>query len=345
MDIIENYEKWLQKRLDNFGNENIINVILLEKDAKKDEGSGTKYDDFTNIYNAIIASSNYASTRVEDGKNCLVCKTPVDNAFLYDITYKIIFDKTPKYDGGFAYNYGYYNPKDDKMHGAFFVFYEKEYDYPKIEGLGFKETVWHELQHTYVQYSVLKRANEQNVITNTKINNQREIYQNFLEDDKLVDLIQDTFYYTNRNEINSHLNEMIPYLKEHEEINFTNYKKFLSFIPGYYVIEKLKNMQEGFETAMANDYKNKFRYSFGKMVIDKFNSVDFYKFKKLSPVQCTNRTFNRLNNALIYAEHQFYKILSYTLKKLGRKQRFSEMHWHWHKNDNINYDFYKIFNL
>ena len=92
MDIIENYEKWLQKRLDNFGNENIINVILLEKDAKKDEGSGTKYDDFTNIYNAIIASSNYASTRVEDGKNCLVCKAPVDNAFLYDITYKIIFD-------------------------------------------------------------------------------------------------------------------------------------------------------------------------------------------------------------------------------------------------------------
>lgn len=119
MDIIENYEKWLQKRIDNFGNENIINVILLED---KDEGSGTKYDDFTNIYNAIIASSNYASTRVEDGKNCLVCKTPVDNAFLYDITYKIIFDKTPKYDGGFAYNYGYYNPKDDKMHGAFFVF-------------------------------------------------------------------------------------------------------------------------------------------------------------------------------------------------------------------------------
>lgn len=342
MNIIENYEKWLQKRIDNFGNENIINVILLED---KDEGSGTKYDDFTNIYNAIIASSNYASTRVEDSKNCLVCKTPVYNAFLYDITYKIIFDKTPKYDGGFAYNYGYYNPKDDKMHGAFFVFYEKEYDYPKIEGLGFKETVWHELQHAYVQYSVLKRANEQNVITNTKIDNQREIYQNFLDDDKLADLIQDTFYYTNRNEINSHLNEMIPYLKEHEEINFTNYKNYLDEIPGYDIVKRLKIMQAGFETAMVNNYKNKFRYSFGKMVIDKFNSVDFYKFKKLTPVQCTNRTFNRLNNALIYAEHQFYKILSYTLKKLGRKQRFSEMHWHWHKNDNINYDFYKIFNL
>lgn len=58
MNIIENYEKWLQKRIDNFGNENIINVILLED---KDEGSGTKYDDFTNIYNAIIASSDQAT--------------------------------------------------------------------------------------------------------------------------------------------------------------------------------------------------------------------------------------------------------------------------------------------
>lgn len=70
---------------------------------------------------------------------------------------------------------------------------------------------------------------------------------------------------------------------------------------------------------------------------------DFYKFKKLTPVQCTNRTFNRLNNALIYAEHQFYKILSFALKNLGRKQKFSEMHWYRNKKDN-NCNFYDIFN-
>lgn len=320
LNIIEKYEIWLQERISNFGGENICNLILLS------EKGGTKYEDFKNIYSTIIASINYAFKTNENGKVVLHNNTPIENAFLSNIIYKIIYDKTPKNDGGYATNSGKYDDITKKMYDAKFIFYEKELPYPLNGSDSFAQTVWHELQHAYVQYNVLKQLYDKKYLMNPKMGNQRDIYHKFEDDEELSDIVKNTFYYTNINEINSHLNEMIPYLEKHVEINFTNYKEYLNEIPGYRIVQFIQKMYENLLLVLSNDINNKFREKFGDMILSKYKENEFYKEKHLTPYECVNRTVKRVSNAVIYSQNQFYKILFYTLKKLGRKQRYYEFH-------------------
>ena len=320
LNLLNEHEEWLQERISNFGGENICNLILLS------EKGGTKYQDFKNIYDTIIASLNYAVKTIENGKVILDNNTPIDNAFLGDIIYRIIYDKTPQNDGGYATNSGKYDEITKKMYGAKFIFYEKELPFPLKGGDSFTQTVWHELQHAYVQYNVLKQMKEKGYLKNPKIDNQRDIYHKFENDKELSDTIKNTFYYTNTNEINSHLNEMIPYLEKHTEINFTNYKEYLDIIPGYWTVQFIQKMYKNLLFALEHDKNNELREKMGNMILSKYKKNDFYKNKQLTPSECVNRTVKRVSNAVIYSQNQFYKILRYTLKKLNRKQRFSEFH-------------------
>ena len=318
LNIIEDYERWLQERITNFGDENVCNLILLT------EKGGTKYKDFKKIYDTIIASVVYAQKDKEGNNIVLYNKTPIDNAFLGNIVYKIIYDKIPKIDGGYAHNSGRYNEEDEKMYDARFVFTEKDLTYPQIGSDSFAQTVWHELQHAYVQYNVLKRLYDKGYIKNPKMSNQRKLYDSFLKDEELEEIIKNTFYYTNINEINSHLNEMIPYLEKHSEINFTNYKNYLNEIPGYWLVQLMQKMYKNLLFVIENDKDDVFRKKFGTLIMSKYKENDFYRNKNITPIQCANRTLKRVCDAVLYTQKQFYKILAYTLKKLNRKQTYNE---------------------
>ena len=76
-----------------------------------------------------------------------------------------------------------------------------------------------------------------------------------------VDRFADMLYYMDVNEINSHMSEMIPYIKEHEEIDFKTYNKYLQEIPGYNVINILKANQELFEK-IHNHFLAKYKAHF-----------------------------------------------------------------------------------
>lgn len=316
IDIINEYENWLQKRLDNFEGENLCNRLVEE--------GGTNYDDFEIIYDTILASFNYADKEEENGKVVLYNKTPVENAFLHDITYKIIYDHYPENAGAYVINSGKYNKKDNKLYNARFIFAEKDLLYPKIGSSSFNQIVWHELQHAYVRYNVLKKLSQQEIDNNIKINSRNDFNDKMQKDIKLHDNIKDIFYYTDTDEINSHLNEMIPYLQEHNEINFINYKEYLNDIPGYFLLNKLKEMYKWLEIGLKTH--SDFRNYFVKIVNEKYKDLPKYKGKTISTKRCVYMILNRLSNATIYMQRQFYKILTYTLKKLGRTQRYNEMY-------------------
>ena len=259
----------------------------------------------------------------------------IDNEFLEKPSLKIVWDKGSNDEAVTSLGKSVYNPINDTICNVFITFYENDNEYPHYNEDELKKSLWYEVQHIYRQYWVLKTEYEKSCI-NQKEKNYREIYTLREEDSTIHRSIKAALYYSDINEINSHLNEMIPYLEKHTEINFTNYKNYLNEIPGYNIILKLKELSSIYNNLIMYQ-KNNFTEKVGKVIYNKIYSKSyFYNDKNITPYECIKRLRLRLNSSVIYAQKQFYKILSHSLDKLQR-----EGIYRW-KNKNTK-TFYNIF--
>lgn len=325
--IFEEYENDLQNLLDNNGKSLFISELF--------EARGTNYDAFKTIIDTMTISLEYAIPYKENNCDAIISKNIIiDNTFLNKPTLNIIWDENSISDAVSKLGNCYYD--NNKLNNVFITYYETTKEYPNINEDFLKECLWHEMQHIYRQYQVLKNEEISNQI-NYKEQNYRDLYNKRENEQEILQVIKNTLYFTDINEINSHLNEMIPYLEKHKEINFKNYKEYLNVIPGYDILKHLKDLSIIYNN--PDFYKNKkFIDTVGKNISKIYQDNPFYKNKKFTYNDCVKKLRTRINSSTLYAEKQFYKILGYSLDKL---QRESKYRWKNYSNRN---EYFNIFN-
>lgn len=292
--IFEEYEKWLQNDLENHINES-------SKDVLKQ---------INNIVSDFEASLNYADYGVENGLHYIKSKNVVVDGFLTMPTFYIFFTKNLKEIGLFGDSECYYDVITDTMYEAVFTYTEKIKTYPNIDYDKFRETMFHELQHAYRHYQILKKEEE----NKEKLRSEKKIYLDVLSNDIINKLVKYIYYYTNTNEIDAHLTEMYPYLQKHKEITIQNYKNFLNKIPGYEIIEKLKKYQNYFNNQYIENYP-KIKEQIGNGFYQIYSKEKYYQVRcNLTPSKCFYMTKDRVNQALLYTEKKFYRILKEIIK-------------------------------
>ena len=292
-EIFEEYEQWLQDNLEN----------------KLNESSKYVLDQINNILKDFEASLNYAYHNVSNGIHYIESKhVPVDG-FLYWPTFYIFFTKHTKESGAFYNSQCEYDVLTNTMWGAKFNYFETEEDYPNINYNKFREIMFHELQHAYRHYQILKKDDE----NKEKIQSEKNIYQDILSDNIIKGLVKNVYYYTNKDEIDAHLAEMYPYLQEHKEITIENYKQYLENIPGYIIIKKLKIYQNYFNNIHAEQYP-KIKDQIGNGFYKIYNQQKYYQLQNnITPSKCYYMTKDRVNETLLYVEKKFYKLLKQIL--------------------------------
>lgn len=302
--IFEEYEKSLQNE--------------IEMNSSINESKQEMFNIFNKIVDDFEASLNYASHGTENTNNVHYVESlniPVDG-FLDNPSFYIFFIKGAKDKGAFFETNCYYDEMSDKMPNAKFMYTETEKDYPDMDIKSFRKTMFHELQHAYRHYQILKQEEEDKEI-NIKVKNEQDIYGNIISDNTIKNLVKYIFYYTNINEINSHFSEMYPFLKNNTNINIKNYKQFLEEIPGYNLIKRLKTYQNYFNDNNIEKL-NKLKKQIGEALYNVYKNQLYYKERKLTPDNCFYMTKDKVNNALLYAQKKFYEFLYNALTELKR---------------------------
>lgn len=214
----------------------------------------------------------------------------------------------------------YYDVEQDKLHGVLFTYNQLDNEKHKIDRDLYMKYMWHELQHAYRHYRYWKKLYQYQVDGIEREDYEEKHINTFMKSQDLPNSsiggiinMRALFYYTDRDEIDGHLTSMFPYLKRNWGINFINYKEHLSRIPGYEIIDILKGLTYSFDVAIKdkkirNEIVKQCRYIFGQQLSEK-NAI--------------KQTRNRLKNALLYTEKEFYKKLYTALKELGRRHNFN----------------------
>lgn len=86
----------------------------------------------------------------------------------------------------------YYDEISNKMPDAKFMYNETKEDYPDINIMEFRKTMFHELQHAYKHYQILKQE-EENKDINSKVKSEQDIYSQVLSDDIIKNLVKNVF--------------------------------------------------------------------------------------------------------------------------------------------------------
>lgn len=171
----------------------------------------------------------------------------------------------------------------------------------------FIETISHELMHTYRLLNIMLSGNDNEDF------NRYEAYSNYADikyDGTFADMVKQMMYLSDQDEINAQSASLEAYLRQHKEINFTNYKQYIENMPLYNrVITNLKDYLFKLR-AVADD--ERIRVFFGEeyaKLIGKKNQ----KSNKQYFLGCYKKLRYRLSRQLSYAMKQFYKILEYIL--------------------------------
>ena len=207
-----------------------------------------------------------------------------------------------------------------KMQGVVISYSDKLTDDFDVDKIEFYKTMWHELQHAYRTYSFLLREKDKNRKTDNGYTINTKHYLNALKYGENVGRwfnVRNFFYLSDRNEIDSFFQEMVPYIKEHNEIDFGNVNNCLDSIPGYNIVKILKFFSDNFNI-VEND--EELREELTRQCRKIFENDN------LTISQCVYRTKKRAYNAASYSIKQFYKILYTTLNKLKRKGYYTETH-------------------
>lgn len=227
------------------------------------------------------------------------------------------------------------NEEDYLANGASFVFKELKYDnkldkcinchielyanplkYINFDGIDVIQFLWHEIQHVYRQYNILKQEcikGKTNVKANAENNLQSDVLNYYGND--YIDFIRMIYYLTDKDEIDARMQEIIPFLLKHTNINRNNYKEYLSeFIP-FQFIQYLKGLKTYFQVNIlaSDDVEN-----IGNFIKSLYKHNEYYAFSKISPSESVKKLYNRFLQSILYAENQFYKILFHMFQKLKR---------------------------
>lgn len=310
--VFEEYEQFLQTIVDTNGLYDNVSQLIEER--------GTNYDEFSHIVDAILATIQKCKFPNDNKRHnsLVISNIQINNSFIKNFDFILNWDKQANSDAFVNYHNAFYDKQTNAMHHFTICYNEYNFEYPQYDKYHLKECLWHELQHLYRQYHILKNESVTNKINN-KNTNYSEINALFNDSAQIQNVIKNTFYYTDKNEINSHINEIVPYIENHKEINFNNYKVFLDKIPGYDVIIKLHQLADVFNnpTYFQNE---KFINIVGKTILDNvYKHIDFYKGRKLTYAKIIKKTRLRINMSLLYTQRQFYKLLSYALDKCLRE--------------------------
>ena len=318
LNILNEHEEWLQEEYMNFNDKSLANGLIIENNG------GTNFDQYHKIIEDIEISLNYAVKIITDKgiKGIVNDNILTDNTFLYKPKLEIFYDNNAPYNAKINIDKCVYSKKYNALENVLITYYEEKSLFPNVNIKRLKRKLWHELHHAYVVYQVKKKEFEKEQI-NFKKANERKLYSDVQNNTEIKNSLKQTYYYTNVEEINAHLNEMIPYLEEHEEIDFTNYRNYLNSIPGYDIIDTLKEGQNSLNIIMDSGNVEVMN-AIGTEVISVYNKQPFYQDKKLGAIQAFNFLVSRINKAIIYTQKEFYKMLAYTLEKLNRKQRYAE---------------------
>lgn len=194
--------------------------------------------------------------------------------------------------------------------------YANPFKYINYDKIDIIQYLWHEVQHIYRQYNILKQEyikGKTNVKANAENNLQSDIMNYYGGND--IEFIRTIYYLTDKDEIDARMQEIIPFLQKHTNINRNNYKVYLSeFIP-FQFIQYLKGLKTYFQVNIlaSDDIEN-----IGNFIKSLYKDNEYYAFSKISPSESVKKLYNRYLQSIVYAENQFYKILFYMFQKLKR---------------------------
>lgn len=321
--IIEEYEKWWINELDTYHQNGFWDRLRI------DETRGTNIKDIGFILNKVkdfikqyigkpyerIHSVTQIITKTIDFSN--------DNVFIKDLTlvlkpYKR--NENNRISGSYSQSMSEYDGNTDKMYNNRITLFGESSTQFVIDIEALDETLWHELHHAYRQYCLLKENYNKGVASNYKNDNYNKLYSSTtelpIEYGELGVTVREMYYVSNQNEIDAHMQEMIPYIEKHKEMNFSNYKSHLKNIKAYKFLNDYKTLLEICEQLCANKrYKN----FFGEIIRSLYARIPKYYELKWTNEQYVNSFHNRMKKMYLYAEHQFYKVLYYTMDEYGRR--------------------------
>ena len=317
-EINDFYENFLIKYIDNYSINSVNNLFYLYESR----GINRSFEDTVSYVWSFISSDDNNNNWYYKENGDYVTITPIlplnDDCFIDDIRVALFLTKDKSnIEGVFNKQSCSYSEEKDKLTNVYITIYQQMSNGKEIDKLKFYTSMFHELQHAYAEYNALKVIAKAKKNDMSKYSEKQDIkiraeqtYSNILnfQSDKMkqyfVDRFADMLYYMDVNEINSHMSEMIPYIKEHEEIDFKTYNKYLQEIPGYNVINILKANQELFEKFTDINIRKQIGDVIGQEI---YNG----RYKGLT---CYYELIKKLNKSLLYAQKQFYKILAYTLE-------------------------------
>lgn len=288
------------------------------------EARGTNYEEFNNIVTKIYERlKEYEGVPYLKDNNVYSYFTlnpiSLNDCFIKDITVTTYPSNSNDYlanGASFDYDKLKYDSELDKCTNCYIGIFgnsSQSIDFKHIDILSY---LWHEIQHIYRQYCILRQEYIKGK-PNTKANFSNRFNTNALNyyGNNIVEFISELCYLIDKDEIDARMQELIPYLQRHKEINSSNYKRSLKDFTSYQLILDLKNMKFYFQiNILASDEIEKI----GKFIKQMYTDANYYSTAKVSPIKSAYCLYYRLCRAIIYAQNQFYKILFYTLQKLGR---------------------------
>lgn len=320
--IHEEFEKWWLNELDTYHQNGFWKQVRI------DEVRGTNIKDFSLIINKakeLIDKYEGIPFKKINGYNEIITKKidfSNDNIFMKDLRFIIrpYSNYTNiKLSGAYLFSEAKYEPSTCTITNNTIILYGGDEDGFIMKNSDLDIILWHELQHAYRQYRLMKENYDKSIKYN-KNDNYELSYGMASELPKYFGSnglkVKQMIYISDKNEIDSHMQEMIPYIEKNKQINFSNYKSYLKDNPSY---KFLRLFKEALEDC---DYYSTSVNAINNMgIILKAVYSNLPKYERLNwTIEHYFKIFhNRMKKMYIYAEQQFYKVLYYTMEDFGRK--------------------------
>lgn len=288
------------------------------------EERGTNYEEFndivTTLYHYLKQLEGTSYIQSKDGYLYFTTKPlNLTNCFINDVYFTIYPSNSNDYlanGDSFIYNELKYNKDTDKCTNCHIELYANPCEAINFKKLNIIEHLWHEVQHIYRQYCILRQENIKGK-PNVKANYDNDFQSRILRINGTngLDFIRDVFYLTDKDEIDARMQELIPFLQQRTEINRNNYRQYLEEFTPFQLIQDLKNFKNIYQIyILASDNKEEA----GKIIKDLYSNNEYYSSVKISANETVDKLYKRLCQSILYAQNQFYKILFYTFQKLNR---------------------------
>lgn len=286
------------------------------------EARGNNYEEFNNIviqlYNYLNGFNGKPYLRDANGERYFITQPVIlTGSFIKSATFTIYPTNDEYYlDNGAGFNYHKlkYDKGESKCYDCELTFYAHNSDVIDFKNIDVITLLWHEVQHIYRQYCILKKEVD-NGKPNTKARYSNEFQSNVLRyyGNQKIDFIRDIYYLTDRDEIDARMQELIPFLQNHKDVNRSNYKWYIQDSTSYQFLQYLLSMRTYFqiEVLASDDIEQ-----IGNFIKKLYKETNYHSDTNISPTETVNKLYKRYCESIVYAQHQFNKILFYMFEKM-----------------------------